>query len=230
MQALKIVVPVLAIVLALSACGGGGGGPTSSQPDSVSVGVVDVAPPLASMTRSLSYRGVSTSYSFPDKLGGWLHIRGDIDAVPGGAAFGVAANNNQGVLEPWAMRPEPASLLSENAALSGYVRWHGMFMGYGANVVVASDADLSIDLETLDGYFELSRMGYWTSFEDVSPGTGAVWGTGGLSYVVDVSGNTFTSVSGPDGAVEGIFVGAAHEGMAGTLKRNDLVGAFGGSR
>ena len=230
MNRMAMIAAALSGVLILAACGGGGGsGPTASQPDPVSVGVVDVAPALASMTPHLSYRRVSTSYSFPDQLGGWLHIRGDIDAVPG-AAFGVAANNNQGVLEPWAMGPEPASLLSENAALSGYVRWHGMFMGYGVGVVVASDADLSIDLETLDGYFELSRMGYWTSFTDVAPGTGTIWGTGSLGYVVDISGNTFTSVGGADGAVEGIFVGAAHEGMAGTLRRNDLVGAFGGSR
>jgi len=33
-------------------------------------------------------------------------------------------------------------------------------MGYGIAVVVGSDADLSIDLETLEGFFELNRMGY----------------------------------------------------------------------
>jgi hypothetical protein len=73
-------------------------------------------------------------------------------------------------------------------------------------------------------------MEYWTRFEDIAPGTGNLWGDGGLSYTVKVSGNAFTGVGGDDGAVEGIFVGLAHEGMAGTLKRNDLVGAFGGSR
>ena len=101
---------------------------------------------------------------------------------------------------------------------------------YGHRIVVAADADLSINLETMDGYFELTRMGYWNSFAEIYPGTGTRWGDGDLRYVVEVSGSTFTSVDGDDGAVEGIFVGSAHEGMAGTLKRNDLVGAFGGSR
>ena len=224
----------MSVLLVLAACGGGSDGPVTSMPnseaDTISVGVVDVVPPLSSMTSSFTHRGVSTSYYFPTELAGWLHIRGDIDAVPGDAAFGVAENQTQGVLEPWAMGDRSDVSLASNPALSGHVRWHGMFMGAGIGVVVGSDADLSINLETLDGWLDLTRMGYWTQFTDVAPGTGIRWGDGDLSYAVEVSRNTFTSVGGDDGAVEGIFVGASHEGMAGTLKRNDLVGAFGGSR
>ena len=230
----KMTVAALGSALILAACGGGGNEPVTSKPDpepeTISVGVVDVVPPLSSMSPSFTYRGVSTSVSFPAELGEWLHIRGDIHAVPGEAAFGVAENKNQGVLEPWAMGDGPEVPLASNPVLSGHARWHGMFMGYGIGVVVGSDADLSIDLETLEGFFELSRMGYWARFEDIAPGTGNLWGDGNLSYTVNVSGSTFTSVGGDDGVVEGIFVGPAHEGMAGTLKRNDLVGAFGGSR
>ena len=225
----KIVVAALGSVLILAACGGGSDGPVASKPETISVGVVDEVPPLSSMTRGITYRGVSTSISY-EQFGGWLHIRGDINAVPGEAAFGVAENVGQGILEPWAMGDKPEMSLARNPALSGHVRWHGMFMGYGIGVVVGSDADLSINLETMDGYFELSRMGYWTRFEDIAPGTGNRWGDGDLGYAVQISGSTFTSVDGDDGAVEGIFVGASHEGMAGTLKRNDLIGAFGGSR
>ena len=50
-----------------------------------------------------------------------------------------------------------------------------------------------------------------------------------MNYNVAIYGNQF-SYSGADGQIAGTFMGERHEGMAGTLKRTDLIGAFGGTR
>lgn len=53
--------------------------------------------------------------------------------------------------------------------------------------------------------------------------------TRNLDYKVNISGNQFTH-SSDEGQIAGSFFGARHEGMAGTIKRTDLVAAFGGKR
>lgn len=163
-------------------------------------------------------------------LGPWastsLHIRGDIDAVDG-AAFGVAVRN--GLSQPWASGPTPWTNLSDNPELSGSVSWSGVMWGFSFGDPVGALADLSIALATLDGDLEFTNMG-------VTPRTGAgfgsaeTWGDGDLAYSVGVRGNTFIQTGGDDGVVTGAFFGARHEGMGGTLQRDDLTGAFGGSR
>ena len=57
-----------------------------------------------------------------------------------------------------------------------------------------------------------------------------MWDDGDLSYVIAVRGNTFRETGGDEGRLTGVFVGAAHEGAAGTLERDDLTAAFGAAR
>ena len=56
------------------------------------------------------------------------------------------------------------------------------------------------------------------------------WGDGDLGYSIDVHGNTFRQTGGDDGILTGAFFGESHEGMGGTLEREDLTAAFGGTR
>ena len=168
-----------------------------------------------------------------NELGPWastsLHIRGDIDAVDG-AAFGVAVRN--GLSQPWAHGPTPWTNLADNPDLLGMVSWDGVLIGFDRQTGdhVGADADLDLDLGTLAGDLDFTSMRAWEAADLFGSGTGAVWGDGDLSYAIGVRGNTFVQTGGDDGIVTGIFVGARHEGMAGTLQRDDLAAAFGGSR
>ena len=62
-------------------------------------------------------------------------------------------------------------------------------------------------------------------------GTGSVgwFPTRNLDYKVSIGNNIFYHGSA-QGQITGSFLGRRHEGMAGTIKRTDLVGAFGGKR
>ena len=157
------------------------------------------------------------------------HIRGDIDAVDG-AAFGVAWRNR--LSQPWATGPTPWTNLANNRELSGMVSWAGALIGFDHHTGhhVGSAADLEIDLLTLAGGLDFTDMRSWTAGDQVGVVPGATWGDGDLAYSVRVRGNTFVQTGGDAGIVTGIFVGARHEGMAGTLRRDDLAAAFGGSR
>ena len=85
-------------------------------------------------------------------------------------------------------------------------------------------------LGTLAGDLAFTGMRAWEAGDQVGATSGIVWGDGDLAYTVGVRGNTFVQTGGDDGIVTGIFAGARHEGMAGTLQRDDLAAAFGGSR
>ena len=61
-------------------------------------------------------------------------------------------------------------------------------------------------------------------------GTGTQWRDGHLAYTISVTGNTFRQTGGDEGFLTGAFFGQSHEGMGGTLERDDLTAAFGGSR
>jgi len=60
--------------------------------------------------------------------------------------------------------------------------------------------------------------------------TGALWGEGELTYSITVRDNRFARTGGDAGNLSGRFVGPAHEGMSGTLERDDLAAGFGGTR
>ena len=53
---------------------------------------------------------------------------------------------------------------------------------------------------------------------------------GDLANAIDVIGNRFRETGGDVGDLNGMFVGAGHEGAVGTLERNDLTAAFGATR
>ncbi len=175
-----------------------------------------------------------------ESLGPWaetsFHLRGDIGIVSGGLAFGVAFRNGLG--QPWAFGPRPATILYDNPALSGTVIWNGALVGVtpsGREVV--GDTALSLDMDDFLGRIAFTGLRY---------GGGGTWGDGDLRYAVqaDDLGNTFRRAesafgragsahawNGRDlGTVTGAFFGSRHEGMGGTLERHDLSAAFGGKR
>ena len=174
-----------------------------------------------------------TPANIAEDLGPWAstsyHIRGDIEAVDG-AAFGVAYRND--LSKPWASGPTPWTNLADNSALSGTASWEGAMIGFDryTGSHVGSDADLEIDLGSLAGALDFTSMEAWATGDVVAIGTGTMWGDGDLAYTVGVRGNTFIQTGGDDGLVTGAFFGAQHEGMGGTLLRDDLKAAFGGSR
>ena len=57
--------------------------------------------------------------------------------------------------------------------------------------------------------------------------------TPNIDYKITISGNGFRNVRDEgyeQGLVIGSFLGLGHEHMGGTIKRTDMVGAFGGTR
>ena len=85
--------------------------------------------------------------------------------------------------------------------------------------------------DNLDGQLEFSQLEQWTAGQAPGqPGSGTMWDDNDLTYTVDVRGNTFTRTGGGDGIVTGAFLGTKHQAMGGTLQRDDLSAAFGGSR
>lgn len=167
-----------------------------------------------------------------DALGPWsdssLHVRGALHLPDGEIAFGAALAN--GLSQPWATGPAPDSTPADNAALSGSALWHGRLLGLTPDAeTVAGAADLTVDLTALTGRLDFSGLEHWPA--DAAPGaagTGIAWRDGALSYPVALRGNTFASTGGHAGTVTGAFFGAAHEGMGGTLQRDDLSAGFGG--
>ena len=169
-------------------------------------------------------------------LGPWedtsLHVMGVAD-LPNNrhdVAFGAAARN--GFVQPWAQGPIPGSDLADNTQLSGTASWDGRMLGLTPQEeTVAGAADLSVHLTSMTGGMSFTGLESWSP--NATPGaigTGVMWGDGDLAYTVGVRGNTFIQTGGGDGLVTGAFFGAQHEGMGGTLQRDDLTAAFGGSR
>ena len=138
-------------------------------------------------------------------LGPWedesLHIRGGL----GSHAFGAALRN--GLVRPWALGPAPAIALEDNSALGGSASWSGRLLGLTpGGDAVAGAAGLAVDLGTLSGTLGFTGMESWAAAPG-APGTG-----------------------GDAGSITGAFFGAAHQGMGGTLVRDDLGAGFAGTR
>ena len=169
-----------------------------------------------------------------ESLGPWsdtsFHLRGDLDFAGGEAAFGVASRN--GLARPWASGSAPLAALENNSALFGTVSWNGALLGMTPLAeTVAGHARLAVELSTLDGRLDFTRLERWGA--QTAPGkagTGAAWGDGDLGYLVEVRGNSFHRTGGDEGEVVGAFFGAAHEAMGGVLERSDLAAGFGGLR
>ena len=167
-------------------------------------------------------------------LGNWMdstiHVRGDIDIPGGNLSFGASGRN--GFAEAYADGPEPDTVLADNDALSGRATWEGRLLGLDtASNTVGGAALLVVDLSALDGDLDFTDLESWTVGQSPGEiGTGTLWGDGDLRYRIAVRGNSLVRTGGDDGEITGAFVGDAHEGMGGTLKRSDLVAGFGGKR
>ena len=176
----------------------------------------------------------STDASLAQDLGPWsdtsTHLLGRFSAGGQEVSFGVALRN--GLAQPWATGPAPLTNLADNAQVSGSASWSGRLLGFTPQAEpVAGAADLTIVLDTLDGDLEFTELEQWTAGQPPgAAGSGTTWSDGDLSYTVDVRGNTFTRSGGDLGVVTGAFLGTEHQAMGGTLQRDDLSAAFGGSR
>ena len=176
----------------------------------------------------------TTVASLAEDLGPWhdtsTHLLGNFSAGDEDVAFGVALRNGLG--QPWVTGPAPLTNLENNSRLSGSASWSGRLVGLTPTAEpVAGAADLTVGLATLDGSAEFSELETWSA--GAAPGaigSGATWTDGNLAYSIEVRGNTFTDTGGDDGILTGAFFGDQHEGMGGTLQRDDLSAAFGGSR
>ena len=168
------------------------------------------------------------------ELGDWsdtsLHVRGTVDTRDGEIAFGAALRN--GLVQPWATGPSPDTALADNTALSEDVTWSGRLLGLTPNAeTVAGAAALSVNLAAMTGMAQFTALEHWAADAPPgAPGTGTMWHDGGLSYTIEVRGNTFVQTGGDAGTVTGAFFGPAHEGMGGVLERDDLSAGFGGNR
>ena len=166
----------------------------------------------------------------PTNLGPWASTSSHIYANGEHVAFGVGLRN--GYTEPWAHGYMPETDLADNAALMGTATWEGLLLGLTPDEApVAGDAELGVNLDDLTGQADFTSLESWAAGEAPGDiGTGAVWGDGDLAYSIAVTGNTFRQTGGDDGILTGAFFGESHQGMGGTLERDDLTAAFGGKR
>ena len=151
--------------------------------------------------------------------------------------FGVALFN--GLPQPWVRGIEPNTALAENSGLFGTATWNGSLLGFSGPSPIAGSAALEVHLATLadpDNEQDLRfRDIYFVNrFEsDWSDSSDRWFHVRDIDYKVEVTGNGFKNVGGEgyeQGFVTGSFLGSEHEHMGGTVKRTDMVGAFGGTR
>jgi len=180
----------------------------------------------------------------PNDLGNWtdtaFHLLGhaDLDDTGGDTVqFGAGLRN--GLAKPWAYGPAPRTRIRNNPSLSGSATWSGGLLGFSGNGrTVAGNAEIQIDLGSLDGSADFRQLESWNrEAHPGQPGSGTVWGDGDLGYSIAVTsdrdrqgfGSTFAPGDDP-GVVTGTFVGAEHEGTVGVLEHPDLSAAFGAVR
>ncbi len=145
-----------------------------------------------------------------------------------------------GLPQPWVRGTKPDTNLADNDSLSGTATWTGGLLGFSGPSPIAGDAELEVRLDTLSNSnnqqdLRFRDIYFLNRFEtsDRSVSSDLWFDTRNIDYKVNVSGNGFQNVSGEEyeqGHVTGAFLGPEHEYMGGTLKRTDMVGAFGGSR
>ena len=166
-------------------------------------------------------------YLVAASLGPWsretIHLTGEL----GDLAFGVRHNNGESM--PWTAGPEPSRPLAESG-LRGSATWEGVLLGFTPELeTVAGDAEIRVNLVTLTGNADFTELQQWPELEDPG-GMGTRWNTGSLGYTIAVGGNYLRSTGGDDGTVSGQFYGTGHQGVAGSVEREDLTAAFGALR
>ena len=152
----------------------------------------------------------------------------------GNLNFGVALFN--GLPQPWVRGVLPDTDLVDNRRLYGTATWNGNLLGFSGPSPIAGDAQLQVRLSTLsrpdsEQNLRFRDIYFVNRFESES--SDRWFHTRNIDYKINVAGNGFVNVSGAgyeQGLVTGAFLGPEHEHMGGTLKRTDMVGAFGGTR
>ncbi len=152
----------------------------------------------------------------------------------GNLNFGVALFN--GLPQPWVRGVLPDTDLVDNRRLYGTATWNGNLLGFSGPSPIAGDAQLQVRLSTLSSPdseqdLRLRDIYYLNRFESES--SDRWFHTRNIDYKISVAGNGFVNVRGEgyeQGHVTGVFLGPEHEHMGGTLKRTDMVAAFGGTR
>ena len=171
-----------------------------------------------------------TSAEIDAALAGWTatayRIQDGFDLGQEHLSFGAWS---RGVwAESWADYTPAPIPLADNPVLIGQATWNGRMVGFEPDGdAVRGDAALTVDLDTLDGALGFNDLKIWTVGVNPATAAGAVWGSGSLSYDIEVAGASFADSTGE---IMGGFVGPNHEGMAGTLERDDLSAGFGGVR
>ena len=152
----------------------------------------------------------------------------------GALNFGVALFN--GLPQPWVRGATPDTVLADNRRLYGTATWKGSLLGFSGPSPLAGHAELHVRLSSLgdpdnEQDLRFRDIYYVNRFE--SSGRDRWFRTRDIDYKVTVEGNWFQNVRGAgreQGLVTGAFMGRQHEHMGGTVKRTDMVAAFGGSR
>ena len=149
-------------------------------------------------------------------------------------SFGVVLFN--GLPQPWANGALPNSHLADNKGLFGTATWDGALLGFSGPSPLLGSAQLEVQLATLanpdsEQDLRFRDITFVNRLESDSPDR---WfHDRDIDYRVTITGNGFINVKDEgyeQGHVTGAFLGPEHEHMGGTVKRTDMVGAFGGTR
>ena len=149
-----------------------------------------------------------------------LHLMGR--SGDGMVNFGTALFN--GLPQPWARGVMPDVDLDDNPGLRGTATWKGYLLGFSGVSPIMGGAGLRVNLRTLEGELKFGDIIFANRLDEAT-----YFPVRNIDYDVEIAGNGFWNTDG-DGFVVGSFMGPQHEGMGGTVKRTDLVGAFGGKR
>ena len=144
-------------------------------------------------------------------------------------AFGVRHRN--GVSVPWTDGHVTFDALADSRTLQGQVTWEGGLLGFTPDSrSVAGNARIGVNLDTMDGRADFTELQFLPGQQAMRGFESVRWNTGRLGYTIEISGNYIRSTGGDDGTLSGIFFGPEHEGVAGSVERQDLTAAFGARR
>lgn len=144
-------------------------------------------------------------------------------------AFGVRHRN--GVSVPWTDGDPTFITLADTRTLQGQVTWEGGLLGFTPDLrSVAGNASIGVNLDTMDGRADFTGLQFLPGEQAMRGFESVRWNTGRLGYTIEISGNYIRSTGGDDGTLSGIFFGPDHEGIAGSVERQDLTAAFGARR
>ena len=168
-------------------------------------------------------------------LGPWatdaMEIHGDLAITSANIQFGASTRN--GRTQPWVKGPQPDIDIADNDQLNGSATFTGRLLGFTNDAsTIGGRVGLSVRLATLDGDLSFTGLEIWQpGMAPGTPGTGTAFSSGAsLNYVITIEGNTFVRIGGDVGAIDGSFFGGSHQGMGGTIHRDDFAGAFAGNR